>query len=82
MKFDDQVESILSELRAQTVHVNAGPTIDGIQPDGGNEFYGNINKMGPNKSLGKVASGMFYQKKPKTSKKKRTKNVIFSIPLN
>ena len=71
--FDKKIQKILSEytLRKRmpqfTANLLQGPSRDGILPDGGNEFLGNINKSAPNTLVG----NMWYQKKTKTIKKKK-----------
>lgn len=73
MNFDKAVEKLLNELNAQTIHLQDSPSKDGTLPDGGNQFYGNINKNAPNQLLSKQASALFNRPTKKKNKNKIVK---------
>lgn len=73
--FDEKVQKILKEYGLTkrypkfSANLTQGPSIDGVLPNGGGEFLGNINKMGPNTLVG----NLWYQKKQTKSNKKTKK---------
>ena len=67
MKFDELVNTLLSEFNFRSVHLVDGPSRDGFVPTG---FMGNINKQGPNHLVG----NMWYTKRSKKNKNKLNKN--------
>lgn len=75
MKFDEAIEKLLKEYTLGktypqfSANLSQGPSRDGILPQGGGEFMGNINKSGPNSVVG----DMWYERKPKKDKTKKKK---------
>lgn len=74
MKFDELIQKLLKEITLVkrypefSANLTQGPSRDGILPNGGGDFMGNINKSGPNTLVG----DMWYQRNPKESKPKKT----------